>query len=201
MQTTQEMASGKVKRAVPILSIFGCKILLRSGLLTILTASIVGIFFVLGSSYASSAPLDSGIKTFGHAHENRFVEPYQKQTDATEISKEVREIRVEFAPEGEEKVLFLLNGFYPPKYLVLEGDRPRIACDFYGARLGKDIGRCIKVNGRLVQQIRTAVYRGKNPKIKVVLDLVPGKNYEVEQIFYKKDNRYVIAVKEERADH
>jgi hypothetical protein len=33
------------------------------------------------------------------------------------------------------------------------------------------------------------------------LDLVPGKNYEVEQIFYKKENLYVIIVKEERADH
>jgi len=201
MQTTRETASGKGKWAIHILSVFGCNTFLRPGILTILPASIMGIFFVLGSAYGSPALSDSRIKTSGRANENRFVQFQKKQTGATEISKEVREIRVEIAPGGEEKVFFLLNGFYPPKYFVLEGDRPRVACDFYGAWLGKDIGRCIKVNGRLIQQIRTAIYGGENPKVRIVLDLVPGKNYKVDQVFYKKDNLYLITVKEERADH
>jgi len=183
------------------LSIFGCKIFLLSGILTIVTASAVSLFLLLGFAYASSTLSDSARRTSGRAYEDRFVETHQKQTDATETSKEIREIRVEFAEGGEEKVFFLLNGFYPPKYLALEGDRPRIACDFYGARLGKGIDRCIKVNGRLIHQIRAAIHGGKSPKVRVVLDLVPGKNYEIEQVFYKKDNLYVITVKEERADH
>jgi len=181
MQTKRETGFGRGKRAIP--------------------AFAVSFFAVLGVAYASSTLSDSEERTPGRANEDRFVESYQKQTDDTKISKEVKEIRFEFAPGGEEKVFFLVNGFYPPKYLALEGDRPRVACDFYGARLGKDIGRCIKVNGRLIQQIRTAIYGGENPKVRIVLDLVPGKNYEVDQVFYKKDNLYVITVKEERADH
>jgi hypothetical protein len=199
MQTSRKTAFGKVKRTVPVLSVFGCKTFLHSGILTIVTASALSIFLLLGLAYASSVIPYSGRKTSCRVHEEPIVA--SNQTDNTKIDKEVREIRVEFAEGGEEKVFFLVNGFYPPKRLALEGDRPRIACDFFGARLGKGIDRCIKVNGRLIQQIRTAVYQGENPKVRVVLDLVPGKNYEVEQIFYKKENLYVIIVKEERADH
>ena len=196
MQTSLKTAFAKVKRAIPILSIFGCKTLLQSGILTIVTASAVSLFLLFGLSYASSVLSYSAGKTSGRQHENRFVESNQNQTDGAGVSKEVKKIRFEFAPGGEEKVFFLISGFYPPKYFALEGDRPRVACDFYGARLGKGIGRCIEVNGRLIQQIRTAVHPGKNPKVRIVLDLVPGKNYDVEQVFYKKENLYVITVKE-----
>jgi hypothetical protein len=199
MQTSRKTAFGKVKRAVPVSSVFGSKTFLHSGILTIVSASAVSLFLLLGLAYASSVIPYSTRKTSCRAHEEPIVA--SNQTDNTEIDKEVREIRVELAEGGEEKVFFLVNGFYPPRRLALEGDRPRIACDFFGARLGKGIDRCIKVNGRLIQQIRTAVYQGENPKVRVVLDLVPGKNYEVEQIFYKKENLYVIIVKEERADH
>jgi hypothetical protein len=199
MQTSRKTAFGKVKRAVPVSSVFGSKTFLHSGILTIVSASAVSLFLLLGLAYASSVIPYSTRKTSCRAHEEPIVA--SNQTDNTEIDKEVKDIRVELAEGGEEKVFFLVNGFYPPRRLALEGDRPRIACDFFGARLGKGIDRCIKVNGRLIQQIRTAVYQGKNPKVRVVLDLVPGKNYEVEQIFYKKENLYVITVKEERADH
>jgi AMIN domain-containing protein len=199
MQTSRETSFGKVRRAIPILSVFDCKTFLSSGILTIVTASAVSLFLLLGLAYASSVPSNSARQKSCRAHEEPVVEP--NQTDNTQINKEVREIRVEFAEGGEEKVFFLVNGFYPPRRLALEGDRPRIACDFSGARLGKGIGRCIKVNGRLIQQIRTAFHPGKHPKVRVVVDLVPGKNYVVDQIFYKKDNLYVIIVNEERADH
>ena len=199
MQTSRKEVFGKAKRAIPILSVFGCKTFLHSGILATVTASAVSLFLLLGLAYASSILSYSARKTSGLGHEEPIVE--SNQTDNTKIIKEVRAIRFEFAEGGEEKVFFLVNGFYPPKRHVLEGDRPRIACDFYGARLGKGIGRCIKVNGRLIQQIRTAVHPGKNPKIRVVLDLVPGKNYDVEQVFYKKENLYVVIVKEERADY
>jgi hypothetical protein len=199
MHTSRKAAFYKVKRAIPIFSVFGSKTFLHSGILTTVTASAVGLFLLLGLAYASSILSYSERKKSGWAHEEPIVE--SNQTDNTKVIKEVREIRFESAEGGEEKVFFLVNGFYPPRRIVLEGDRPRIACDFYGARLGKGIGHCIKVNGRLIQQIRTAVHPGENPKIRVVLDLVPGKNYDVEQIFYKKENLYVIIVKEERADH
>jgi len=193
----RRLTPGSRKRTVPgwrlaVPPVFGRNTFLR------FAAFAVSLFVVSGFAFASSTLSDSAKKTSGRAHEEPFDESIQ--TDNTQINREVREIRVEFARGGGEKVFFLVNGFYPPRRLVLEGDRPRIACDFYGTRLGKGIGRCIKVNGSLIQQIRTAVHRGKNPKVRVVLDLVPGKNYEVDQIFYKKDNLYVIIVKEERAD-
>ncbi len=176
-----------------------CKTFLNPGILTIVTVSAVSLFLLLGLAYASSVPSYSDKKTSGRAHEEPIAE--SKQTDDTKIDKEVKDIRVECAEGGAEKVFFLVNGFYPPRHIALEGDKPRIACDFHGARLAKGIGRLIKINCRLIQQIRTAVHRGKDPKVRVVVDLVPGKNYGVERIFYKKDNLYVIIVKEQRADN
>ena len=112
----------------------------------------------------------------------------------TEIVREIKGIRVEVTPEGKEKVIFLLGDFSPPKFFAFEEDRPRLVCDFFDARLAKGIDHRIKVNGSLIRQIRIALHRGSRPKVRVVLDLVPKQNYDVEQIFFKDENIYTIIV-------
>ena len=199
MQKSRNTASHRVKKAINFPSIFGCKKLPCLDFFAIVTAFAVSLLFLAGLVRAHAVQPYSVSKMFGLAQEEPLVE--SDQTDNKNAYKEVREIRFQGGEEGDEKVFFLVNGFYPPRSIVLEGERPRIACDFYGARLSHDIGRCIKINGRFIQQIRTAIHGGKNPKVRVVLDLVPGKNYDVEQLFYRKDNLYVIKVRQGRSDH
>jgi hypothetical protein len=124
------------------------------------------------------------------------VDSQQFQFQETGATKEIKEIRFEITAEGKEKVLFVLNGFFPPDTFVLEGERPRTVCDFYDTLLGEGIGRCIEVNGRFIQQIRSGVYGGEKPKVRIVLDLIPNKNYDIEQTFLKKEHLYTLVVME-----
>jgi len=127
--------------------------------------------------------------------QNLAIDSQEDQPLSTGTAKKIRGIRFEVMREGEEKVFLMLNGFFPPDAFVLQGERPRAVCDFYDTGLGEGIGRCIEVNGRFIQQIRTGVYGGEKSKVRIVLDLVPGKNYEVEQIFFRKENLYTLVVK------
>jgi len=123
------------------------------------------------------------------------MESQEDQPLNTVTIKKIRGIRFEVMKEGEENVFLMLNGFFPPDTFVLQGERPRAVCDFYDTGLGEGIGRCIEVNGMFIKQIRTGVYGGEKSKVRIVLDLVPGKNYEVEQIFFRKENLYTLIVK------
>jgi len=124
-----------------------------------------------------------------------FEEGEEKvQSAGTEIVREIKGIRAEVTPEGKEKVIFLLGDFSPPKFFAFEGDRPRLVCDFFDTQLARGIDHRIKVNGSLIRQIRIALHRESRPKVRVVLDLVPKQNYDVEQIFFKDENIYTIIV-------
>lgn len=107
----------------------------------------------------------------------------------------VRAIQVDLSPEGAEKAIFELSGFHPPKTFVLEDEVPKIVCDFYDLSPGKDMRRRINVGGNLIKQIRTGVHSGERAKLRVVVDLVSNRDYEVEQVFYKQQNLYILTVK------
>lgn len=92
-----------------------------------------------------------------------------------------------------EMVLFKLNDFYPPIVFGLEKGKPRVVCDFLDTALNKDVKKVINSNGKFVKRIRLAQH--KNPdKIRVVLDLVPDSNYDLQQVFFKEDNLFVIII-------
>ena len=123
----------------------------------------------------------------------------RKQTEvplpSTKISTEIKEIKFEVTSEGEEKVFFLLSPFHPPKKFALNGERPRLVCDFFNARLAKGIGHRIKIKGNLIRNIRTAFHKGPNSKVRVVMDLAPNQDYHTEQILLKDENLYIITVR------
>jgi SH3-like domain-containing protein len=108
----------------------------------------------------------------------------------------IKFIRVDVARQGEERVLFLLDGFFPPQTFVLEEGALRVVCDFPNTGLAPGIGRLIPVEGRLIRQIRTSQYRGDHPKVRAVLDLAPDKDYEVNQFFFQEQNVYSVVVRE-----
>ncbi len=132
----------------------------------------------------------------GWAHEKLFDSSFSQVTDeVAEAPMEITDIRVDAVPDGNEKVIFTLNGFYPPETFVLEEDIPKVVCDFFSVTLGPDVKKHTEINGSFIQKIRIGIHGGAKPKLRVVLDLMPDRNYEVEQVFFKKENLYTLTFK------
>ncbi len=105
------------------------------------------------------------------------------------------DVSYESTANDSEMVLFKLNDFYPPIVFGIEKGNPRVVCDFLDTMLAVDIPPVIETNGFFVRKIRTA--RHPSPeKVRVVLDLVPNKNYDLQQVFFKEDNLFVIIISE-----
>ena len=105
----------------------------------------------------------------------------------------LREVSFDNSSSKGEMVLFKLNGFYPPIVRGVEEGLPRAVCDFQNTELAEGVKSIIKANGNYVKSIR--VGKHKNPdKIRVVLDLEPNNNYDLQQVFFREDSLFVIIV-------
>lgn len=96
------------------------------------------------------------------------------------------------SPKGE-MVLFKLNGFHPPAVHGVEEGIPRVVCDFNNTKLLDSGKNTIKANGKFVKMIRTSKTK-KPEKVRVVIDLEPNRSYDLQQVFFKDDNLFVIIV-------
>ncbi len=136
----------------------------------------------------------------GWAHQKLFV-PVNTNMPGTPPSpiviKAVRHLTVS---KQTEKVLFELSGFQPPQTFTVNGDRPRMVCDFNRARLGPGVNQQVTVNGTLIKDIRIAHHQGPTSKVRIVLDLVPERAYEVEQIFYRQESQFILILNSSKED-
>ncbi len=94
-----------------------------------------------------------------------------------------------------EMVLLRLNDFYPPTVSAIEKDTPRVLCEFPNMKLGQDVQSDIPANGKYVERIRIQ-QDDETAKVKVVLDLSPDRDYDLQQVFFKNDNLFVLIVNE-----
>lgn len=92
-------------------------------------------------------------------------------------------------------VLFHLSGFHPPSVSAGEKDNPRVFCDFMGMEMDKGVEETITAKGKFVERIVTAK-QNTPEKIRVVLHLVPNRDYDLQQVFFKNDNLFVLIVNE-----
>jgi hypothetical protein len=102
---------------------------------------------------------------------------------------------IEFDPKSNrgEMISYKLNGFHPPVVFGIEEDVPRIVCFFKNTSAGDELKDMIGTNGRYVKNIKIGKY--KNPdNIRVVLELVPGFNYDLQQVFFKDDNIFMMII-------
>ncbi len=118
--------------------------------------------------------------------------PAQSPPAGEPAEKVMADIRVEVSPDGSEKAIFVLNGFYPPETFVLEEGIPKVVCDFFYVSPAPAVDRRMDVNGDFIRQIRTGIHRGPPPKLRVVVDLEPNRDYDVQQVYFKQDNTYVL---------
>ncbi len=108
---------------------------------------------------------------------------------------QIRFISFDAAKPGEERVRFRLNGFFPPKISTEEEASPEVICDFPGTSLAKDIEGDIVTGGNLVQRIRVKKMKS-GVDVRVVLELAQGKNFDLQQIFFRDGNLFVLIVRE-----
>lgn len=107
----------------------------------------------------------------------------------------LRDVSFETTADNSEMVLFKLNDFYPPIVFGIEKGNPRVVCDFLDTAMDKSIRPVIKTKGNYISGIRVARH-GSPDKVRVVLDLVPNRNYDLQQVFFKEDNLFIIIINE-----
>ncbi len=94
-----------------------------------------------------------------------------------------------------EKVTFHLTGFHPPTVSAVEKDNPRVICDFAGMELAKAVEQNIIAKGKYIERI-TITKLSKPDTIRATLSLTPNRDYDLQQIFFKNDNLFVLIVNE-----
>jgi len=116
-------------------------------------------------------------------------------SDEKDRKPQLLEISFDNSSNKGEMIVFHLNDFYPPEVSAIEKDTPRVLCDFMGMNLGAEVSKVIDADGEYVQRIRTTSQ--KNPdRVRVVLDLSPDRDYDLQQVFFKNDNLFVLIVNE-----
>jgi hypothetical protein len=106
----------------------------------------------------------------------------------------INKISFEKSPDKGEKVMFQLTNFHAPVIFGVEEGVPSIVCDFMDASVGDKVSENISVQGEFVKEVR--VEKNVNPhKIRVVLQLVPNRHYDLKQVFFKEEKLYVLFVK------
>ncbi|XCN71819.1 MAG: AMIN domain-containing protein [Candidatus Electrothrix aestuarii] len=113
---------------------------------------------------------------------------------ALAAQKMIEDISFESSGNGEERIIFKLNGTYIPKIFTLQGKQPRVVFDFEDTNAAKMINNIINTNGELIKRIRVGIHKDNNPKTRVVLDLRPNKDINIRQDFDKKEKALVVSV-------
>ncbi len=121
-----------------------------------------------------------------------IVEP-AKEKNGPSPDPLLSDVSFENTSSKGEMVLFKLNGFYPPEVSGKEDGTPLVICDFSGTRLGKKVIKEQLSHGEFIKKISVHQLKASNV-IRVTLELVANKNYDLQQIFFKEDNLFVIIV-------
>ncbi|PID77536.1 MAG: hypothetical protein CSB24_00955 [Deltaproteobacteria bacterium] len=147
-------------------------------------------------------PKSSDLPVNSDKTETDEVWPKQAEENLTDNSQaeqlpagiaELLEISFDDKSDKGEMVVFKLNGFHPPKIFGVEKDTPRVICDFPDTALADGVNRLIESNGANISKIRTS--KLDNPdRVRVVMELVPNKTHNLQQLFFKEENIFIIIV-------
>ncbi len=114
---------------------------------------------------------------------------------AAPVTPTILDISFDDSSSRGEMVLFRLNEFYPPTVSAIEKNSPRVLCDFKAMNVASDVKMDIKVKGKYIQRIHTSKQHSPE-RVHVVLDLSPNLDYDLQQVFFRNDNLFVLIVNE-----
>jgi hypothetical protein len=137
-------------------------------------------------------------------HKDRGSGKVSEKTAVAPASREeqplmLKNITFKFEPAGHEKVFIDFNRDVVPEISSIEGNDPRIVIDIKNVLSVRQGLARIKVQGKLIRQIRSALDRTSH-RLRIVLDLAPLRNFEVEPAYYKAEKMYVLDISETVAD-
>lgn len=120
----------------------------------------------------------------------KYAKPAEQETALPPV---LQSISFDNSTGQGEVIKFQLSGFYPPKISVIEKGAPRVVCDFKNTILAASVTDIINPDSQFIKSIR--VGKHTNPdKIRVVIDLKPDNNYDLRQIFFKEDEKFVLII-------
>ncbi len=90
--------------------------------------------------------------------------------------------------DGQDRIRIKLVGTHSPQVFTYNGDNPRLICDFPGAGYANLVKPIVGGEGTLVKGIRVGVHTSPAQKVRVVLDLQPGRKYTYSREFNKEEN-------------
>jgi hypothetical protein len=143
-----------------------------------------------GSNYSSQArrhflaALSIVLLTVLHCAPDAIAEPSKPL---------LKDIRFEKASPQEERIHITVRDFSPPKLIAIEGDKPRVVCDFLGTGLAGTVKTHRTVDGSYIKRIRVGIHRDPT-KTRVVLDLVPQHEYDVRQMYVTDQEVFILAI-------
>jgi len=114
---------------------------------------------------------------------------------ATSSSRKINRIRTEKLSDQEIRVVFELNGKYPPKEFTIKGKKPRMVYDFPNTKISDMVKLTMNIESGLLKRIRVGVHRRPAPKTRVVLDLVDNLNFVANPVFIEKNNYYAVVIR------
>ncbi len=139
--------------------------------------------------------IETEAKKVGWGHKSLFS---KSKPDMSEVATKSSVIKaIQTAADGAISpgtVIVDLNRRYAPRTTIIEDDHPRVVCDFYGYLPAADLPAHLAVNDGVVARVRMGLHDGDAPKTRLVVDLVPGQRYRVDERFSQTDFTYVLRV-------
>jgi len=125
------------------------------------------------------------------------VEPAESDTGGEENLDPpiILDISFEESINNSETVLFKLSHFHPPLVFGIEKGTPRVVCDFIGGEVKANVPAVIDSGGTYVTRI-TVTGMTDPKKVRVELELATNHHYDLQQLFFKEDNLFVVIVNE-----
>jgi hypothetical protein len=130
--------------------------------------------------------------TEGRAAEKTLMEKSKPQDSGSPV---VRNITFKMAANGKELLFIEFNRFCAPAISKSEGKEPRIILEIKNTSPLRVDWASIHAGGRYIRHI----FSNFDPRTRaalIVLDMAPGKDYDVHQKFYQKENLFSLEISE-----
>lgn len=152
------------------------------------TAAAAATAGVAATAATGSSPAETGLATASSSGKPARQIPASAKADTPYLSA------IQFDPDSPrgELVQFKLNGFYPPELRSVEEGKPQVICEFKNLEVAPSLEGPLRIRGKLVQAVR--LDKGEGGKVRVFVELTPDKHYDLQQVFFKEENFFVLMV-------
>ena len=132
----------------------------------------------------------------GWSHKSLFrVKAVSSQRHKNPPSK-LKRLETAIVTDQEERILITLSDFVPPRVFTIEGRRPMVVCDFSGVGPGLQVEESNKADGRIIRSVNVLVHSVEEPITRIIIELFSKHDYDIQQVFYKEENLYVLNIKQ-----